>query len=92
MLSYSAMTSLANYLTLQSISQLRHKDGLGNPVALADERAAAEEDDDEEEEEVWMNEHGEVLTEEEAMAVQQGKPMPSRHTVKDAEVQSDTRQ
>ena len=87
----SAMTSLANYLTLQSISQLRHKDGLGNPIELANEQRAEEEDNDDEYEEVWMNEHGDILSDEEAMAIQQGKPLPGRNVLKDAEVQSDTR-
>ena len=82
------MTSLANYLTLQSISQLRHKDGHGSPLSLAEEQY---DDNEEEYEEVWMNEHGDILTDEEAAAIQQGKPLPARNTVKDAEVQSDTR-
>ena len=86
------MTSLANYLTLQSISQLRHKDGHGNPLSVADEQQQqGEEDDEDEYEEVWMNEDGEILTEEEAAAIQRGEPLPGRSAVKDAEVQSDTR-
>ena len=79
------MTSLANYLTLQSISALRHKDGQGNPLSLANAQQQAEEAEDEYEE-VWMNEHGDILTDEEAEAIQRGAT-----TLKDAEVQSDTR-